>query len=59
MVQTNTGEVFPLIIAHRGSSARAPENTFAAFRQAISDGADGIEFDVRLAKNDDVVVFHW
>lgn len=35
----------------------APENTLAAFRRAIMDGAEGIEFDVRLAK-DGVVVFH-
>jgi glycerophosphoryl diester phosphodiesterase len=47
----------PLIIAHRGASALAPENTFAAFEKAIADGAEGIEFDVRLAK-DAVVVFH-
>lgn len=47
----------PLIVAHRGSSALAPENTRAAFGRAIADGAEGIEFDVRLAK-DDVVVFH-
>jgi len=48
----------PLIIAHRGSSELAPENTTAAFQRAIDDGADGIEFDVRLAKNGEVVVFH-
>ncbi len=47
----------PLIVAHRGSSALAPENTRAAFRRAVEGGAEGIEFDVRLAK-DDVVVFH-
>jgi hypothetical protein len=41
----------PLIIAHRGASALAPENTLAAFRKAIEDGADGIEFDVRIAKD--------
>jgi glycerophosphoryl diester phosphodiesterase len=44
-----TNDVRPLIIAHRGASALAPENTFAAFRRAIDDQADGIEFDVRLA----------
>lgn len=49
---------YPLIIAHRGASAFAPENTFAAFRRAIDDGAEGIEFDVRLAKDDVPVVFH-
>jgi glycerophosphoryl diester phosphodiesterase len=47
----------PLIIAHRGASEIAPENTLAAFQRAIDDGAEGIEFDVRLAK-DEVVVFH-
>lgn len=48
----------PLIIAHRGSSALAPENTFAAFDQAIRDGADGIEFDIRLARDGVPVVIH-
>jgi glycerophosphoryl diester phosphodiesterase len=48
----------PLIIAHRGSSSVAPENTLAAFAQAIADGADGIEFDVQLAKDGIPVVIH-
>lgn len=48
----------PLIIAHRGASALAPENTAAAFQKAISDGAEGIEFDVQLAKDGVPVVFH-
>lgn len=48
----------PLIIAHRGASVRAPENTIAAFREAIHAGADGIEFDVRLAKDGVPVVIH-
>lgn len=48
----------PLIIAHRGASAFAPENTLAAFQRAIEDGADGIEFDVRLSKDNVPVVFH-
>ncbi len=48
----------PLIVAHRGASALAPENTLAAFRRAINDGAEGIEFDVRLAKDGVAVVFH-
>lgn len=48
----------PLIIAHRGASSLAPENTLAAFRRAIDDGADGIELDVRLAKDGVAVVFH-
>lgn len=48
----------PLIIAHRGASALAPENTLAAFRRAVADGAEGVEFDVRLSKDGTVVVFH-
>ena len=52
------GNKKPLIIAHRGASAIAPENTLAAFRRAIEDGADGIEFDVRLAKDGVPVVIH-
>jgi glycerophosphoryl diester phosphodiesterase len=48
----------PLIIAHRGSSAVAPENTLAAFGCAVKDGADGIEFDVRLAADGVPVVIH-
>ena len=48
----------PLIIAHRGASAVAPENTLAAFRLAIDAGADGIEFDVRLSKDGHAVVIH-
>ena len=48
----------PLIVGHRGSSAHAPENTFAALRRAIADGAGGVEFDVRLARDGVPVVFH-
>jgi len=48
----------PAIIAHRGSSAHAPENTLAAFRLAIEQGADGIELDARLTSDNQVVVFH-
>lgn len=47
-----------MIIAHRGASELAPENTMAAFRRAIEDGAEGVEFDVRLSKDGVPVVFH-
>jgi glycerophosphoryl diester phosphodiesterase len=47
-----------LIIGHRGASAHAPENTLVAFERAIRDGADGIEFDVRLARDRVPVVIH-
>lgn len=52
------GIEMPLIIAHRGASASAPENTLAAFRRAIACGADGIEFDVRIAADGVPVVIH-
>ncbi|HEX5702622.1 MAG TPA: glycerophosphodiester phosphodiesterase family protein [Pyrinomonadaceae bacterium] len=48
----------PLIIGHRGASAFAPENTLAAFARALDDGADGLELDVRLAKDGAAVVTH-
>ncbi len=48
----------PLIIAHRGASALAPENTLAAFQLALNLGADGIELDVMLSKDDQLVVIH-
>jgi glycerophosphoryl diester phosphodiesterase len=48
----------PLIIGHRGAASHAPENTIAAFTRALRDGADGIEFDVRLARDGVPVVIH-
>lgn len=46
------------IIAHRGASAYAPENTLESFKLAIEAGADGIELDVHLSKNSVPVVIH-
>ena len=48
----------PLVIAHRGASADAVENTLAAFRRARADGADGVELDVMRCATGEVVVFH-
>jgi glycerophosphoryl diester phosphodiesterase len=48
----------PLIIAHRGASVVAPENTLAAFALAMESGADGIELDVRLSRDGVPVVIH-
>ena len=48
----------PLIIAHRGTSRFAPENTLAAFKMAVAVGAEGVEFDVRLSKDRVPVVIH-
>ena len=47
-----------LIIAHRGASAHAAGNSLEAFEQAISAGADYIEFDVRRTREDELIVFH-
>lgn len=46
------------LIAHRGASGEAPENTLIAFQKAIDIGVDFIEFDVRLTKDDIPVVIH-
>jgi glycerophosphoryl diester phosphodiesterase len=48
----------PKIIAHRGASVTAPENTLSALRQAWSEGADGVECDVRLTADGQVVCIH-
>jgi len=48
----------PLIIAHRGASAEAPENTLAAFRRALALGVDSIELDVQVTTDGVPVVFH-
>ncbi|MDQ0416352.1 glycerophosphoryl diester phosphodiesterase [Croceifilum oryzae] len=46
------------IYAHRGFSKIAPENTMAAFQEAIQAGADGIELDVHLTRDGEIVVMH-
>ena len=46
------------IFAHRGASGYAPENTLQAFAMAQEQGADGIELDVQLTKDGEVVVIH-
>ena len=48
----------PIIFAHRGASAYAPENTLASFELAFSLGADAIELDARLSADGQVVVIH-
>jgi len=48
----------PAIIAHRGASAYAPENTLAAFKLALQQGADAIELDAKLSADGHVVVIH-
>lgn len=46
------------IIAHRGASASAPENTLAAFKQALTDGADMLELDVQQTRDSELVIIH-
>jgi len=50
----------PLLLGHRGTRAlkSIPENTLASFDQALADGCDGFEFDVRLTADGDAVVCH-
>ncbi|MGH2592163.1 MAG: glycerophosphodiester phosphodiesterase [Anaerolineae bacterium] len=52
------GKPKPYVIAHRGNSAAAPENTLAAFRRAIDDGADIIETDLHLTRDNAFVCIH-
>ena len=48
----------PMIVAHRGSSAQAPENTLPAFQLAWKQAADAIEGDFQLTKDGHIVCFH-
>jgi len=48
----------PWVLGHRGARRRAPENTLRAFELAMEEGADGVELDVRLDGDGDVVVIH-
>lgn len=44
--------------AHRGFKGKYPENTMLAFKKAVEAGADGIEFDVHLSKDNEIVIIH-
>ncbi len=48
----------PMVIAHRGGPRYGPENTLAAFRTAVAQGADGLEFDVQMSRDGALVVIH-
>ncbi len=48
----------PVIFAHRGASASAPENTLAAFKMAVKQGAKAIELDTMLSRDGIPVVIH-
>jgi glycerophosphoryl diester phosphodiesterase len=53
-----TSDSAPLVYAHRGSSAARPEHTLGAYEQAIADGVDGFECDVRLTRDGHLVCLH-
>ncbi|MFW6264466.1 MAG: glycerophosphodiester phosphodiesterase, partial [Bacillota bacterium] len=48
----------PLIIGHRGAMGTAPENTAISFEKALNSGADGVEFDIHMSKDGELVVIH-
>ncbi len=48
----------PIIFAHRGASAHAPENTIPSFELALVQGADAIELDAKLTADGQIVVLH-
>jgi glycerophosphoryl diester phosphodiesterase len=48
----------PLLVAHRGVSARFPENTLSAFTAAVADGAAMLELDVGLSRDGELIVLH-
>ena len=57
-LSTGTGPKAPLIVAHRGASSGAPENTLAAFNLAWQQNADAIEGDFYLTKDGRIVCIH-
>ena len=57
-LQPGASPLRPLVIAHRGASAFAPENTLAAFSLAVALGADGVEMDVQMSAEGQPVVIH-
>ena len=58
MLDSNKKKSFPAIIAHRGASYIAPENTLASVRLAWELDADGVEIDVHLTPDNRIVVIH-
>jgi glycerophosphoryl diester phosphodiesterase len=52
------GHVAPITFAHRGARTEAPENTLAAFRRALQQGAGGLETDAWLSGDSEVVLVH-
>jgi glycerophosphoryl diester phosphodiesterase len=58
VVHRALGNRRPLVFAHRGGAKLGPENTIETFDRGLAAGADGLEFDVRLARDGEVVIMH-
>lgn len=58
MTTDESASARPLVYAHRGSSEAFAEHTRAAYLQAIADGADGVECDVHLSRDQHAVLLH-
>jgi glycerophosphoryl diester phosphodiesterase len=48
----------PSVVAHRGASTDRPEHTIGAYELALKEGADGLECDIRLSKDGEIVCVH-
>lgn len=48
----------PIVLAHRGGGKLAPENTLAAFNKSAELGVHGFEIDIRMTKDEEILVFH-
>jgi len=55
---TIPGRKKPYVMAHRGNNVFCPENTMAAFKQSFQDGADILETDLQLSKDDEFICIH-
>lgn len=58
MVQAQVQSQPPMVVAHRGETDHARENSLEAFRQALKDGADAVELDIHLTSDGDLAVIH-
>lgn len=54
----NTGMGLPMMMAHRGYSAAAPENTIESLQAAIDIGVQSVEFDVQMTKDGEIILLH-
>ena len=55
---TRSQRIYPMLIAHRGASLHAPENSLAAFAIAQAQGADVLETDLHVTRDGEIVLFH-